>query len=211
MKFARIDDATRADIAAECLARSRDLKDQRRSAWVRHSSGHAGDAPAVAGASLADSAAVAGVSHVDAPADAGASPANPPTPPQDVAEPIGDFNWVDGASGTRRAIEIEPAHALGNGVFGSCHLARDRDTGETACLKLARTKDLGESARIAIRTEFAAMGKLGHPNIMTAICLVHDSGGELVGVLMPLMSGSLKAWLSTAPGHAPAVAGGGGP
>jgi hypothetical protein len=110
--------------------------------------------------------------------------------------------------GVEHTLESIQCGAVGRGSYGACLIVRNPATGETMVAKVATGKTQRDRVcvKTALRTEFAAMYRMTHPNVVRAFALVNVVPGPDIALLMPQMAGNLWEWILRRPEAADASA-----
>jgi hypothetical protein len=110
--------------------------------------------------------------------------------------------------GVEHTLESIQCGAVGRGSYGACMIVRNPATGETMVAKVATGKTQRDRVcvKTALRTEFAAMCRMTHPNVVRAFALVNVVPGPGIALLMPQMAGNLWQWVLRRPEAADAFA-----
>ena len=122
-----------------------------------------------------------------------------PLPTEAPAKPTAGVVYTDAASGLQQTLTIDASAPLGHGTYGQCFVAKDHVRNRSMCVKMVQAGAMAEAARLSLRKELAAMGRMHHPNVLTSWSLVFGSDGSLAGLLLPLEAGNFRMWLESVP------------
>ncbi len=209
------------DVAAAGLASARASRD----ASLRSGAGHVAPSAAVADAAAQPSSTFVAVAAQPAAPSAAVAAGTchvwmqvemPHCAPELVAASASDpvlahvqcrVSWP-ALGGVEHTLESIHCGAVGRGSYGACLIVRNPATGETMVAKVATGKTQRDRVcvKTALRTEFAAMCRMTHPNVVRAFALVNVVLGPDIALLMPQMAGNLWEWVLRRPEAADASA-----